>query len=55
MSSSENESAVFVDPEWIAAHLGDPAVRVVEVEVSRVAHRSRAEARRASIQSRRHR
>jgi thiosulfate/3-mercaptopyruvate sulfurtransferase len=38
MSSSDYENAVFVDPDWIAAHLGDPAVRVVEVDVSRAAY-----------------
>jgi thiosulfate/3-mercaptopyruvate sulfurtransferase len=38
MSSSEDESGVFVDPDWIVAHLGDPAVRVVEVDVSRAAY-----------------
>ena len=27
-------SDVLVDPDWIAAHLGDPDVRVVEVDVS---------------------
>jgi thiosulfate/3-mercaptopyruvate sulfurtransferase len=28
----------LVDPEWIAAHLDDPAVRLVEVDVSRAAY-----------------
>ena len=30
--------AVLVDPAWLAAHLHDPAVRVVEVDVSRLAY-----------------
>jgi thiosulfate/3-mercaptopyruvate sulfurtransferase len=29
---------VLVDPAWLEAHLGDPAVRVVEVDVSRAAY-----------------
>src|SRR5882672_3317573 len=29
---------VLAEPEWLEAHLGDPAVRVVEVDVSRLAH-----------------
>jgi len=31
-------SDVFVDPAWLAAHLDDPHVRVVEVDVSRAAY-----------------
>ena len=31
-------SDVLAEPEWLAAHLHDPAVRVVEVDVSRTAH-----------------
>ena len=31
-------SGVLVDPEWMAAHLHDPAVRVIEVDVSRLAY-----------------
>jgi thiosulfate/3-mercaptopyruvate sulfurtransferase len=29
---------VLAEPEWLEAHLDDPAVRVVEVDVSRLAH-----------------
>jgi thiosulfate/3-mercaptopyruvate sulfurtransferase len=29
---------VVAEPEWLEAHLDDPAVRVVEVDVSRLAH-----------------
>jgi len=29
---------VLVDPAWLEARLGDPAVRVVEVDVSRAAY-----------------
>jgi thiosulfate/3-mercaptopyruvate sulfurtransferase len=31
-------SGVLVDPEWLAGHLGDPNVRVVEVDVSPAAY-----------------
>jgi thiosulfate/3-mercaptopyruvate sulfurtransferase len=31
-------ASVLVSPEWLEAHLDDPAVRVVEVDVSRRAH-----------------
>ena len=31
-------SELFVDPTWLAAHLDDPHVRVVEVDVSRAAY-----------------
>src|SRR6476659_4821943 len=40
--SARNESAAdtgaLVDADWLDAHLHDPAVRVVEVDVSRRAH-----------------
>ena len=29
---------VLAEPEWLEAHLDDPTVRVVEVDVSRLAH-----------------
>jgi thiosulfate/3-mercaptopyruvate sulfurtransferase len=35
---SAARSDVLVDPEWLAARLHDPAVRVVEVDVSRAAY-----------------
>ena len=38
MNSIDDDRAAFVDPDWVAAHLGDPAVRVVEVDVSRAAY-----------------
>jgi thiosulfate/3-mercaptopyruvate sulfurtransferase len=38
MNSIEAENDVFVDPDWIAAQLGDQAVRVVELDVSRAAY-----------------
>ncbi len=28
------EKGLFVDPEWVASHLDDPAVRIIEVDVS---------------------
>src|SRR5437773_5069251 len=31
-------NGVLVEPEWLEAHLHDPAVRVIEVDVSRLAH-----------------
>ncbi len=31
-------SDVFAEPAWLAEHLNDPGVRVVEVDVSRVAY-----------------
>src|SRR6201989_3001567 len=34
----KTQSDVLVDAAWLAAHLHDPAVRVVEVDVSRRAH-----------------
>lgn len=34
----KTESDVLVDAAWLDAHLHDPAVRVVEVDVSRRAH-----------------
>jgi thiosulfate/3-mercaptopyruvate sulfurtransferase len=36
--SNETLSDVFVEPEWLAEHLNDPRVRVVEVDVSRAAY-----------------
>jgi thiosulfate/3-mercaptopyruvate sulfurtransferase len=33
-----SRSSVLVDPAWLDAHLHDPAVRVVEVDVSRAAY-----------------
>jgi thiosulfate/3-mercaptopyruvate sulfurtransferase len=41
MNASTRESAaagVLAEPEWLEAHLDDPAVRVVEIDVSRAAH-----------------
>ena len=35
---SAARSGVLVDPEWLAARLHDPAVRVVEVDVSRASY-----------------
>ena len=35
---SAARSDVLVDPQWLAARLHDPAVRVVEVDVSRAAY-----------------
>ena len=34
MDTSERAAQVMVDPAWIAAHLDDPNVRVIEVDVS---------------------
>ena len=34
----KTQSDVLVDAAWLDAHLHDPAVRVVEVDVSRRAH-----------------
>jgi thiosulfate/3-mercaptopyruvate sulfurtransferase len=31
-------AGVLAEPEWLEAHLDDPAVRVVEIDVSRAAH-----------------
>lgn len=36
--NSTDISDVLVDPDWIAAHLDDPTVRVIEVDVSRAAY-----------------
>ena len=36
--SSESRNGSTVDVEWIAAHLGDPDVRLVEIDVSRAAY-----------------
>ena len=38
MSPSDADSSHIVDVEWIAAHVGDPGVRLVEVDVSRAAY-----------------
>jgi thiosulfate/3-mercaptopyruvate sulfurtransferase len=38
MQSSGAESDMVVDPDWISAHLNDPTVQVVEVDVSRTAY-----------------
>ena len=37
-ASAEAGAGVLVDAGWLDAHLRDPAVRVVEVDVSRRAH-----------------
>src|ERR1700731_1003694 len=34
----EASNGVLVDPAWLAAHLGDPDLRVVEVDVSPAAY-----------------
>jgi len=31
-------NGVLAEPEWLEAHLDDPTVRVVEVDVSKLAH-----------------
>jgi len=36
--ATANKPDVLVDPEWLAAHLSDPNVRVVEVDVSATAY-----------------
>jgi thiosulfate/3-mercaptopyruvate sulfurtransferase len=38
MTPPDAGAPAIVDLEWIAAHLGDPSVRIVEVDVSRAAH-----------------
>lgn len=38
MRSIETGNDVLVDPDWIAAHLGERGVRIVEVDVSRAAY-----------------
>jgi thiosulfate/3-mercaptopyruvate sulfurtransferase len=38
MDEHERTADVLVDPAWIAAHLDDPAVRVIEVDVSGAAY-----------------
>ncbi len=38
LSSPPTDPSVCVDPDWIAAHLGDPSVRLVEVDVSPAAY-----------------
>ena len=37
-AGSATLSDVFVEPAWLAEHLNDPSVRVVEVDVSRAAY-----------------
>ena len=37
-AASTQRNGVLVDPEWLQAHLTDPRVRVVEVDVSRAAY-----------------
>jgi thiosulfate/3-mercaptopyruvate sulfurtransferase len=37
-TDADTDAGVLVDAGWLAAHLHDPAVRVVEVDVSRRAH-----------------
>src|ERR1700687_6114813 len=36
--SPESRNGSTVDVDWIAAHLGDPGVRLVEIDVSRAAY-----------------
>jgi thiosulfate/3-mercaptopyruvate sulfurtransferase len=38
--SSSTDSSPIIDPSWIAAHQGDPGVRVVEVDVASKAYDS---------------
>jgi thiosulfate/3-mercaptopyruvate sulfurtransferase len=38
MNSTDTSEDVLVDPDWIAAHLDDPTVRMIEVDVSRAAY-----------------
>jgi thiosulfate/3-mercaptopyruvate sulfurtransferase len=38
MIPPDARAAGIVDVDWVAAHLGDPSVRIVEVDVSRVAY-----------------
>jgi thiosulfate/3-mercaptopyruvate sulfurtransferase len=38
MASTDTREDVLVDPDWIAAHLDDPMVRVVELDVSGAAY-----------------
>jgi Rhodanese-related sulfurtransferase len=39
VTSHRRKSGVLVDPDWIAAHLDDPGVRLIEVDVSPAAYR----------------
>lgn len=38
MSVPDSDYSATVDVDWIAAHVGDPGVRLVEVDVSRAAY-----------------
>jgi thiosulfate/3-mercaptopyruvate sulfurtransferase len=38
MNSTDTGEDVLVDPDWIAAHLNDPMVRVIELDVNRAAY-----------------
>ena len=38
MSPSDADDAATVDVDWIAMHMGDPQVRLVEVDVSPAAY-----------------
>jgi thiosulfate/3-mercaptopyruvate sulfurtransferase len=38
MNPSDTQEDVLVDPDWIAAHLDDPMVRVIELDVSGAAY-----------------
>jgi len=38
MNSTDTAEDVLVDPDWIAAHLDDPMVRVIELDVSRTVY-----------------
>ena len=38
MGPPDAESSHIVDVDWVAAHVGDPGVRLVEVDVSRAAY-----------------
>ena len=41
MSTTEAEGSPAVGVDWIAAHVDDPRVRLVEVDVSRAAYDER--------------
>ena len=40
MSTATFDATAQVSPDWIASHLGDPSVRVVEIDVSPAAYGS---------------